>query len=211
MLCNAVPGTSRNVSPSQGLCKVGRASLPNSPEHLLSRYGIDEVSQWVFLKYGKRAQYRLLGRRIPSSQPTGNLYDHTSRGAVSEPVNPRLRIAGPATAQSPPGLPTSIPALRRSQGAPSTLVSSSRSYGNDGGRATYSATHRRHPAQPNGLPLRGKRFHDQIQASAKPKTPPLNLERIQTPATRTKPDVDRLRFYMGPWLADTIRQCDGLG
>jgi xylan 1,4-beta-xylosidase len=52
-----------------------------------------------------------------------------------------------------------------------------------------------------------KKVHDQIQASAMPKLPLIwsefNASYMNEPAVTDS-------SYMGPWMADTIRQCDGL-
>jgi xylan 1,4-beta-xylosidase len=52
-----------------------------------------------------------------------------------------------------------------------------------------------------------KKIHDEIGASAYPQTPLILSEYNASYAN--EPDVTDT-VYMGPWLADTIRQCDGL-
>ena len=58
----------------------------------------------------------------------------------------------------------------------------------------------------DGLPLRRK-VHDEIAASPFPKTPLIFSEYNASYAN--EPDVTD-SVYMGPWLAGTISQCDGL-
>jgi xylan 1,4-beta-xylosidase len=52
-----------------------------------------------------------------------------------------------------------------------------------------------------------KKVHDQIKASAMPKLPLIWSE--FNASFMNEPNVTD-RSYMGPWLADTLRQCDGL-
>ena len=52
-----------------------------------------------------------------------------------------------------------------------------------------------------------KKVHDQIKASAQPNLPLIWSE--FNASYMNEPDVTD-RSYMGPWLADTIRQCDGI-
>src|SRR6202007_2356711 len=51
------------------------------------------------------------------------------------------------------------------------------------------------------------KVHKQIKASSKPNLP-LIWSKF-TPSNKNEPDVTD-STYMGPWMADTIRQCDGL-
>jgi xylan 1,4-beta-xylosidase len=53
-----------------------------------------------------------------------------------------------------------------------------------------------------------RKVHDQVKASARPNLPIFWSE--YNASYMNEPDVTDA-LYMGPWLADTIRQCDGLG
>ena len=52
-----------------------------------------------------------------------------------------------------------------------------------------------------------QKVHDQVEASARPELPIIWSE--YNASYKNEPDVTDAVF-MGPWLADTIRQCDGL-
>jgi len=65
-------------------------------QHLISRYGVDEVATWYFEVWNEPNLDFWAGK--PAQQTYWELYDHTAL-AVKE-VNRRLRIGGPATAQA---------------------------------------------------------------------------------------------------------------
>jgi xylan 1,4-beta-xylosidase len=52
-----------------------------------------------------------------------------------------------------------------------------------------------------------RKVHDQVKSSAQPNLPIFFTE--YNASYKTEPDVTD-SIFMGPWLADTIRQCDGL-
>ena len=52
-----------------------------------------------------------------------------------------------------------------------------------------------------------RKVHDQVKTSARPDLPIIWSE--YNASYKNEPDVTDSAF-MGPWLADTIRQCDGL-
>jgi len=63
-------------------------------QHLIDRYGIDEVSQWYFEVWNEPNIDFWNG--IPRQQSYFDLYAHTARDLKA--VSPRLRVGGPATA-----------------------------------------------------------------------------------------------------------------
>ena len=63
-------------------------------QHLVDRYGIDEVSQWYFEVWNE-PNIDFWGG-IPRDRSYFDLYAHTARALKS--ISPRLRVAGPATA-----------------------------------------------------------------------------------------------------------------
>ncbi len=63
-------------------------------QHLVDRYGIDEVSKWYFEVWNE-PNIDFWGG-IPRQQSYFELYAHTARDLKS--VSPRLRVGGPATA-----------------------------------------------------------------------------------------------------------------
>src|SRR6201997_4332808 len=65
-------------------------------QHLIERYGIDEVSQWYFEVWNEPNLDFWGGE--PRQSSYWELYDHTVRALKA--VNSRIRVGGPATAQA---------------------------------------------------------------------------------------------------------------
>ena len=65
-------------------------------QHLVDRYGIDEVSQWYFEVWNEPNLNFWAGD--PREETYFQLYDVTARALKS--VSPRIRVGGPATAQA---------------------------------------------------------------------------------------------------------------
>ena len=65
-------------------------------QHLVARYGIDEVAQWYFEVWNE-PNIDFWGG-IPRDRSYFDLYEHTARALKA--VSPRLRVGGPATAAS---------------------------------------------------------------------------------------------------------------
>src|SRR6202000_341668 len=65
-------------------------------QHLIDRYGIDEVAQWYFEVWNEPNIDFWNG--IPRQATYFELYDHTARALKA--VSPRLIVGGPATAQA---------------------------------------------------------------------------------------------------------------
>ena len=63
-------------------------------QHLVERYGIDEVSQWYFEVWNEPNIDFWAGD--PKQATYFDLYDHTARALKA--VNSRIRVGGPATA-----------------------------------------------------------------------------------------------------------------
>jgi len=80
---------------------------------------------------------------------------------------------------------------------------SSHVYGNDSASDVFAP--QKTSPQPNGLPL-GKEGSRPDSGLGQAQTA-AHLERIQR-SYKNEPDVTDT-VYMGPWLADTIRQCEG--
>jgi len=167
-------------------------------KHLVDRYGIDEVSQWYFEVWNEPNLDFWGGQ--PRQATYFQLYDSAARALKR--VSPRLRVGGPATAQAA-WIPAFIQHVAQS-GAPLDFVST-HVYGNDSAENVLG-THE--PVSRTQMVCRAVRMvHDQIQASARPNTPLIWSE--YNASYKNEPDVTDTVF-MGPWLADTIRQCDGL-
>jgi xylan 1,4-beta-xylosidase len=166
--------------------------------HLLERYGIDEVSRWYFEVWNEPNLDFWAGE--PRQSTYWTLYDHTARALKA--VNPRLRVGGPATAQAA-WVPAFIEHCEKEQ-VPVDFVST-HVYGDDTAQNIFG-TNERIPRQ--RMVCRAvQKVHSEIQASARPSLPLIWTEYNASFANH--PEVTDAP-YMGPWLAETIRQCDGL-
>ena len=65
-------------------------------QHLIDRYGIDEVASWYFEVWNEPNIDFWTGR--PAQETYFELYDNTARALKA--VNQRIRVGGPATAQA---------------------------------------------------------------------------------------------------------------
>src|ERR1700728_1805045 len=65
-------------------------------QHLIDRYGIDEVANWYFEVWNEPNLDFWLG--TPKQASYFELYDNAARALKA--VNPRIRVGGPATAQA---------------------------------------------------------------------------------------------------------------
>jgi xylan 1,4-beta-xylosidase len=167
-------------------------------KHLIDRYGIDEVGQWYFEVWNEPNLDFWAGD--PRQVTYFELYDHTARAIKA--VNPLLRVGGPATAQA--AWAEAFIKHCVEQNVPVDFVSS-HVYGNDKAEDVFG-TNENIPR--NQMVCRAvKKVHEQILASAKPQLPLIWSE--FNASYKNEPEVTDAA-YMGPWLADTIRQCDGL-
>lgn len=187
----------QNVAPPKNYGKWD-ALITELAKHLISRYGIDEVSKWYFEVWNE-PNIDFWGG--DPRQPTYFvLYDHTARALKA--VSPRLRVGGPATAQA--AWADDFIRHCAENKIPVDFVSS-HVYGNDKAEDVFG-THEVIPR--DRMVCRAvKKVHDQIKASAMPGLPLIWSE--FNASYMNEPEVTDTA-YMGPWLADTIRQCDGL-
>ena len=187
----------QNVSPPKDYAKWD-ALITRFAQHLVERYGIGEVSQWYFEVWNEPNIDFWVGD--PKQATYWELYDHTARALKA--VNSQLRVGGPATAQA--AWADAFIKHCAEQKVPVDFVST-HVYGNDKSEDVFGT---RENIPRNQMVCRAvKTVHEQIQASAKPQLPLIwsefNASYANEPAVTDT-------VYMGPWLADTIRQCDGL-
>ena len=186
-----------NVSPPKDWAKWD-ALIAELAEHLVARYGIEEVSHWYFEVWNEPNLDFWGGD--PKQSTYWELYDRTAR--TLKGVNSRLRVGGPATAQAA-WADVFIEHCAKNK-IPVDFVSS-HVYGNDKAEDVFG-THEDIPR--NQMVCRAvKKVHDQIKASALPDLPLIWSE--FNASYFNEPDITD-SIYMGPWMADTIRQCDGL-
>jgi xylan 1,4-beta-xylosidase len=167
-------------------------------EHVIARYGTDEVATWKFEVWNEPNLDFWDGK---PKQPTyWELYDHTARTLKS--VSPRLQVGGPATAQA--AWVGAFLAHARAENVPVDFVST-HVYAND---TADNVLHTHEDVPREQMVYRAvKMVHEEIAASPYPKMPLIFSEYNASYAN--EPNVTD-STYMGPWLANTIRQCDGL-
>jgi xylan 1,4-beta-xylosidase len=184
-------------SPPKDWAKWG-ALVTQFAQHLVARYGIDEVSQWYFEVWNEPNLSFWAGD--PREETYYQLYDTTARALKK--ANSRLRVGGPATAQAA-WVDRFIAHAVRDK-VPIDFVST-HVYGNDSAEDVFGT----HEAIPRTqMVCRAvRKVHNQVRASARPKLPLIWSE--YNASYKNEPAVTDAPF-MAPWLADTIRQCDGL-
>ena len=174
------------------------ALITQFTKHLIDRYGIDEIRQWYFEVWNEPNLDFWGGD--PRQSSYWELYDHTAR--TLKAVDARLRVGGPASAQA--AWADAFIAHCAQNQVPVDFVSS-HVYGNDKAEDVFG-THEQIPR--NQMVCRAvRKVHDQIKASPMPQLPLIWTE--FNASYMNEPEVTD-STYMGPWMADTIRQCDGL-
>ena len=167
--------------------------------HLVARYGIDEVSKWYFEVWNEPNGTFWGGD--PRQSTYFHLYDVTARALKS--VDPRLRVGGPSTAQA-----AWVPAFIRfcaTRHVPVDFVST-HVYGDDTADNVFG-TRERIPRR--DMVIRAvRKVHREVAASRLPRLPIIFSE-FNATYTGTEADVTDSP-YIGPWMANTIRACDGL-
>lgn len=166
--------------------------------HLIERYGIDEVSKWNFEVWNEPNIDFWVGN---PKQPTYfTLYDHTARALKS--VDARLRVGGPSTAQA--AWVGEFLKHCKDNNVPVDFAST-HVYANDTAPDVF---HTQEQIPRDKMVCRSvRKVHEEIAASAFPQTPLYFSEYNASYAN--EPNVTD-SIYMGPWLAGTIAQCDGL-
>jgi xylan 1,4-beta-xylosidase len=186
-----------NVSPPKDWDKWDQL-ITAFTKHLVERYGVDEVARWYFEVWNEPNIDFWAGE--PKQATYWQLYDHTAR-AIKK-VNTRLRVGGPATAQAA-WVDALIEHCARNN-IPVDFVST-HVYGNDRSQDVFGTNE---DIPRNKMVCRAvDKVHDQIKASPMPKLP-LIWSEFNASYKNEAAVTDSI--YMGPWLADTIRQCDGL-
>lgn len=168
--------------------------------HLIARYGIDEVAQWYFEVWNE-PNIGFWGGK-PYQETYFELYDHTARAIKA--VDARLRVGGPSTALA--AWATDFVEHVVKAGVPADFVSA-HVYANDTvenvfGRQGLAPSDREH------MVCRAvRKVRDDVSRSARPALPVIFSE--YNASYNNEPNVTD-DVYMGPWLASTVRQCDGL-
>jgi xylan 1,4-beta-xylosidase len=167
-------------------------------KHLVDRYGIDEVSQWYFEVWNEPNLDFWAG--VPKDRTYFQLYD-AAAGALKN-VSRRLRVGGPATAQA--AWADRFIEHVATQNVPADFVST-HVYGNDSAKDVFG-TEEQIPR--TEMVCRAvEKVHHQIKTSARPQLPLIWSE--YNASYKNEPDITD-SIYMGPWIANTIRECDGM-
>jgi xylan 1,4-beta-xylosidase len=167
-------------------------------QHLVDRYGVDEVSRWYFEVWNEPNIDFWAGE--PKEPTYDRLYDTTAEALKQ--VSPTLRVGGPATAQA--AWVDRFIQHAVDHRVPIDFVST-HVYANDLAQDVFGTSEV--IARTEMVARALHKVHDQVKSSARPDLPIIWSE--YNASYKNEPDVTD-SAYMGPWLADTIRQCDGL-
>jgi xylan 1,4-beta-xylosidase len=185
------------VSPPKDYGKWGEL-IRAFAQHLVERYGIDEVAEWYFEVWNEPNIDFWAGQ--PKESTYYQLYA-AAAGALKG-VNPRLRVGGPATAQA--AWVDRLIAYSVKNNVPIDFVST-HVYGNDRSQDVFGTDET--ISRRDMVARAVRKVFDQVKHSARPDLPihwtEYNASYMNEPAVTDTP-------FMGPWLANNIRQCDGL-
>jgi xylan 1,4-beta-xylosidase len=187
----------QNVAPPKDWDKWEKL-VETFTQHLVQRYGEDEVAHWYFEVWNEPNLDFWVGD--PKESTYYELYDRAAR-AIKR-VSPRLRIGGPATAQA--AWADRFLAHCKEKNVPVDFVST-HVYGNDKAEDVFG-THEQ--ISRNQMVCRAvRKVHEQIAASAYPQTPLIWTEYNADYSNQTAVTDSA---YIGPFLANTIRDCGEL-
>ncbi|TAM63749.1 MAG: glycosyl hydrolase family 39 [Rhodanobacter sp.] len=184
-----------NVSPPKSYDKWD-ALVSAFAQHLVRRYGIDAVSKWYFEVWNE-PNIDFWGG-VPRQKSYFELYDHTARALKS--VDPRLRVGGPATAAA-----SWVGAFLEHAAKAHVPVDfvSTHGYADDTVENLF------HNDKPVPQDDRVCRAVAKVQREIKASTTP-NLPLLWTEWNVIGRDGARDTTYVGPALANTVRECDGM-
>ena len=185
----------QNVSPPKSM-EVWDDLMKHFAQHLVDRYGIDEVSQWYFEVWNEPNIDFWNG--IPRQRSYFELYAHTAR--TLKAVSPRLRVGGPATAAA-----AWVPDFLKYAAANHVPVDfvSTHGYADDTVDDLFGTN--------EDIPMDDRvcraiaKVSGEIKASAMPSLPLMWTEWNVQGMNESRDTI-----FVGPALADTIRQCDGM-
>lgn len=185
-----------NISPPASYAKWD-ALIEAFARHLIKRYGIDQVSTWYFEVWNE-PNIGFWGG-VPKQASYFKLYDNTARALKA--VSPRLRVGGPATAQA--AWVGAMIAHATKDHVPLDFVST-HVYGDDTAENVFHDNQK--IPQQQMVCYAVNKVHEEILHSARPHIP-LIWSEFNASYANHQDITDSI--YMGPWLANTIRQCNG--
>ena len=166
--------------------------------HLEERYGKAEVENWYFEVWNEPNIDFWTGN--PQQATYFDLYDETARAVKN--VDAEIRIGGPATAQA--AWVDQFIAHCTKNHVPFDFVST-HVYGNEDSKDVFG---KKLPITRRDMVARSaQKVFDQVKASAAPNTPIIWSEYSATYMNQQQVTDSA---FMGPWLANNIRECDGL-
>ena len=166
--------------------------------HLVERYGLVEVAQWYFEVWNEPNIDFWSGK--PKSASYYELYDRAAR-AIKR-VSRRLRIGGPATSQA--AWVDSFIKHCVERRVPVDFIST-HVYANDSAQNVLGT--KEHVPRSEMIARAARNVYSQVKLSALPDLP---IFWTEYNASYTNEVNITDAPFMGPWLANTIRQCDGL-
>jgi xylan 1,4-beta-xylosidase len=184
-----------NVSPPKSMEKWD-GLMTHFAQHLVDRYGIDEVSQWYFEVWNE-PNIDFWGG-VPRQKSYFELYDHTASDLKS--VSQRLRVGGPATAAA--AWISDFLKHTSEHHVPVDFVST-HGYADDTVENLFGTDEDISMDDRMGRAVSKVRV--EIKSSATPDLPLLWTEWNVQGMNESRDTI-----FVGPALANTIRECDGL-
>jgi xylan 1,4-beta-xylosidase len=184
-----------NVSPPKSM-EAWDALITHFIQHLVDRYGINEVANWYFEVWNEPNIDFWVG--VPSQRSYFDLYAHTARDIKS--VSQRLRVGGPATAAA--AWITSFLKFTAGNHVPVDFVST-HAYSFDTVEDLFG-NDEQIPAD-DRICRAAAKVRNEIKNSPVPSLP-FFLTEWNVQGMNGARDT----IFVGPALANTIRQCDGI-
>jgi xylan 1,4-beta-xylosidase len=185
----------QNVSPPKSM-EAWDALMTHFAQHLVDRYGIEEVATWYFEVWNEPNIDFWNG--IPRQESYFDLYAHTARDLKG--VSSRLRVGGPATAAAQ--WVTDFLKYTAENKVPVDFVST-HGYADDTVENLFG-THEDIPMDDRVCRAVAK-VRGEIKASASP-----GLPLFWTEWNVQGENESRDTTFVGPALANTVRECDGM-
>src|SRR5271154_780786 len=185
----------QNVSPPKSM-ELWDGLMTHFAQHLVDRYGIDEVSTWYFEVWNEPNIDFWNG--IPRQKSYFDLYAHTARDLKG--VNPRLRVGGPATAAA--AWVGDFLKFATDNHVPVDFVST-HGYADDTVEDLFGTK--------EDIPMDDRvcravaKVRGEIKSSAMPALPLFWTEWNVQGMSESRDTT-----FVGPALANTVRQCDGM-
>jgi len=184
----------QNVSPPKSM-ELWDGLMTHFAQHLVDRYGIDEVSTWYFEVWNEPNIDFWNG--IPRQRSYFDLYAHTAKDLKG--VSPRLRVGGPATAAA--AWVSDFLKFTADNHVPVDFVST-HGYADDTVEDLFGTK--------EDIPMDDRvcravaKVRGEIRASSMP-----SLPLFWTEWNVQGMNESRDTTFVGPALANTVRQCDG--